>query len=416
MTKFLISLTFLFSSCSLFVGNFEQDILERNNITPIEPTSKTYCKKPSSLNLVSESKSSQTSFKNFLDNSKQDLSFVETAVLWSLLQINLRPDLSSPTAKLQIMLFHKGKEFYFNTYAKEDNYYPYFKALDSLLKKFRSQKSLLTLARYLDQEFHYPLLVSKEFELFLSSNRNFIAKHEQLKKAFIRGDETLQTGESLPRINFQNLIRKYKKKRDSQKYLSSNFLFKKETLNQHKSACNFDLELYSESIFLINKDITKANTFGYKKGKSVFLATSSQKINFKSPKGLQFTMNGNSNTRAPAMCSFTKDKGRTWLVSSQSRDPGQHIYHILEYNLPKDNDLGELDKLLKFSRHLFLKSPVRLVIESRRSSNQQLTELLKLNIPIYNAKKLGKIWGYHSDPKSSTFIVDNRRVGSLTCK
>jgi hypothetical protein len=416
MTKLLFIFLFFFSSCSLIVGNFEQDILEKNDITPLEPTSKTYCKKPSSFSLVSESKSSQNSFKRFLGSTKQDFTFVESAVLWSLLQVNLRPDLSSPTSKLQIMLFHRGKEFYLNTYSEKDNYYPYFKALDSLLKEFRSQKSLLTLARYLDQEFSDPLLVSKEFESFLSSNKTIISNHQKLRRAFIRGDETLQTGESLPRVNFQKMIKKYKRTNEKKKYLTSNFLFNKESINQPKSSCNFDLDLYSDSIFLINSDITRANTFGLKKGKSVFLATSSQKINFKSPNGLQFTINGNSNTRAPAMCSFTKDKNRTWLVSSQSRDPGQHIYHIMEYSLPKANDIEELNELLKFSRHLFLKSPVRLVIESRRSSKQQLAELLKLNIPIYNSKKLGKIWGYHSNPKNSTFIIDDRRVGSLTCK
>jgi hypothetical protein len=72
--------------------------------------------------------------------------------------------------------------------------------------------------------------------------------------------------------------------------------------------------------------------------------------------------------------------------------------------------------MLSFSRHQFLKNPVRLIIESRKSTHKQLNELLKLNVPIYNAKKLGKIWGLQSTPEYSKFLLDERQQGHLTCK
>ena len=103
------------------------------------------------------------------------------------------------------------------------------------------------------------------------------------------------------------------------------------------------------------------------------------------------------------------------LASSNSRDPGQHLYHLIEYGLQEMNEIQKLDGLLKFSRHLFLKNPIRLILESERSSANQLTELLKLNMPIYNSEKLGKIWGYLKVKKKQHFIIDNRRSGEISC-
>ena len=131
---------------------------------------------------------------------------------------------------------------------------------------------------------------------------------------------------------------------------------------------------------------------------------------------MQFTFKGQANSRAPGICSFQTKNSKTWIVSSDSRDPGQHIYHLLEYGLLDTQEPEKVDKLFRFSRHLFLKSPVRLVIESRRSTEEQMNELLKLNIPIYNSQKLGKMWGFQSGKSLSTFILDDRRIGSLTCK
>jgi hypothetical protein len=119
-----------------------------------------------------------------------------------------------------------------------------------------------------------------------------------------------------------------------------------------------------------------------------------------------------------AMCSFksqlNKDKS-ILLASSDSRDPGQHLYHLIEYGLHEINDIQKLDGLLKFSRHLFLKNPVRLILESERSSDSQLEQLLKLNMPIYNSQKLGKVWGYLRVKRKQNFIIDNRRNGDLSC-
>lgn len=108
------------------------------------------------------------------------------------------------------------------------------------------------------------------------------------------------------------------------------------------------------------------------------------------------------------------------FLASDSRDPGQHLYHLFKLNLEKVITTSDLDTLIKFSRHLFLTNPLRLIYESHRGSEKQLTELLKLNIPIYNANNLGNIIGLlidqKNEKKSHHFILDDRHEGHLSCQ
>jgi hypothetical protein len=107
---------------------------------------------------------------------------------------------------------------------------------------------------------------------------------------------------------------------------------------------------------------------------------------------------------------------KIWTVSNQSRDPGQHLFHLVRYGLPRSQSTEEVDRLLRHSRHLFLSDPVRLVIESGRSRDDQIENLLKLNLPIYNADKLGNIWAYTRFNEQDRFIIDDRNPGAFACK
>jgi hypothetical protein len=111
-----------------------------------------------------------------------------------------------------------------------------------------------------------------------------------------------------------------------------------------------------------------------------------------------------------------KDKNKIWAFSNQSRDPGQHLFHLVRYGLPSSQTTAEVDKLIRHSRHLFLSDPVRLIIESERSSDEQVENLLKLNLPIYNADKLGNIWAYTQFAEGNRFIIDDRNPGAFRCE
>ena len=413
-----INLLFLLSSCSYIVNNFDNDILKENSIDPIHPTQKTTCDIIQKNILISESAEAQNTFQSLVKEVTKSsyLSFIEQSVLWSLVQMNYRPDLSSPSAKLQVMLKNNGMTTYYNSYTTSGQGYPYIYLLEQLLKEYKSKKSIMSLAKIYDEKIKSNIIVNTELERFLAMNNDKIKSNKYLKARLMRGDETLRVGERLPKVNMTYLVRKYLKTKKSHRYKVRNFLFDTTSTTKKKLKCNFDMTLYNNSVFLIHSEKVTSNTWGIKKQNQVFFATSSQKLDGLKTIDRTILLRGNSNSRSPSMCiQENEKKEQVWLISSRSRDPGQHLHHLQQYGVADIDNLSELDTLLKFSRHQFLKDPVRLVIESRRSSDAQLSELLKLNIPIYNAKSLGKIWAYYENKKEFSFVLDERVPGYLEC-
>ena len=418
--KYSLLLLPLFFSCSYLVDSFENDFLAQNNIQPKETTEQTTCNIIQKNMLINESASSQETFNNILTeiSSRHFISFIDRLVLWSFAQINLRPDLNSPHAKLQILLNFNGKETYYNSFSQNKEDYSYFHLLESLLKKYKSRHTLKELASFFDQYNKLEFKVTSSFEAFLNENKLEISKSRDLRKFYIRGDETLKENEGITRVGIVNLVNQYNKSKHRSKENIQNFLFNFTDLKKVEPFCNFDMNLYKDSIFLINEKKVQSHTFGMHFQGNTFMAVSSQNIESIESYKSTPVFKGQSNVRAASLCSFRdktqKDK-RLWLVSANSRHPGQHLYHLVEYGIEDTLKLQSLDNMLRFSRHLFLKNPVRLIIESRRSNKGQIKELLKLDIPIYNSKKLGQIWGFYQGPKEHSFLLDARRQGSIDC-
>lgn len=417
-------LLFCFSSCSIFIENYEKDIFEEHGISPRKEINEVQCKEKSNFSIISENYFSQMNFEKLLsslDNSHQ-LNFIDKIILWSLMQINLRPDLSSPSAKLQFLIFHQGKTGYLNSYTEHNDLYPYLKALETLSLELKSNYSLKRLALLLDQNLKRGPLVTKAFETFLVKKKNFIQQQPSLKKIYIRGDETLKENERIPILNFTQIVNLYYKNiinPKSSSYQLSDFLFTYKPNTDTQLRCNFDMDLYKKSLFLISDLNVQSHIFGLRDGENIFMAESSQDNTTNAFIPKTFLFKGSSNIRSASLCTFdleNSNRNQLWLFSSESRDPGQHLFHLLQYDVQNIKSPKELTAMLNFSRHLFLKNPVRLVIESRRSSHAQLSELLKLNVPIYNAKKLGKVWGLYSNEKRSDYILDERQQGHITCR
>lgn len=416
---FILSMT-LFSSCSFFLQNMDKDILSENQVTPLDTTLKRSCDIIQKRILMNDNEQSQKSFNLFVTklSKKIRLSFIDKSVLWSLLQMNLRPDLSSPSAKMQVFLNINNKEKYFSSFTKSSHGYPYFFLLEGLLKEYKSKHTLKSLSLLYDKYFTYHLYVSHDLEVFLNENKNKILKSKLLKRHYIRGDDPLRENERLNRVKITPLVNNYLKTKRSFKYKISNHLFSYNKESTFIPQCNFDMSLYKDSVFLIHEHKVKSHTFGLKNNTNVFLATSNQNIEKLKPLHKTTLFQGVSNTRSASMCSFRnkfKSNNTLWLASSNSRDPGQHLFNVMEYGLNTINTIKELDNMLLFPRHQFLKDPTRLIIESRRSSAGQLEQLLKLNIPIYNSKKVGKILGYMSNTQKASFVLDAREQGHLEC-
>jgi len=417
----LITIPLLITGCAGFINNIDDDLLNQNAIPYKKTVQKvTYCvdKKKNEIQLINDNKKSQQNYKQFIKHIEKEtkLNFIEKTVLWSLIQMNTRPDLSSPSAKLHFFLKYRGESFYFNYLSKKEDTFPYLYGLNSLIKKFKTKHNLYQLAQMIDQFYSNQIYVTPELEAFLQKHLGQLNAHKS-KNYYIRGDESLKTDERIPKQKLVPLISKFYKT-NSKDYKVNDYLFSYKRNNSVKAMCNYDLGLYSSSIYLIHDKFVESNIFGIKDKKNAFLGSSTQNIQtIDFIKGTLF-FKGKSEHRSAAMCSFEfpyDNQKNLWMVSTKSRDPGQHLYHLMEYGLQNVNSTEQLDKMLRFSRHLFLKTPIRLTLESQRSSSKQLDELLKLNIPLYNADKLGKIWGYHQSKNEQQFIIDDRRDGSLSC-
>lgn len=417
----LITLS-LAQSCAFFVNTFDQNRLAHDLITYRPGDKKLYCEKSQDqFQLVNSNKEIQESFRKFLLLARREtpLKYVDKAALWALIQMNLRPDLASPTSKLQALI-KTGKNFdYLHYYSKRDGAFPYLMGLEDILKRYNSRHSLLALANLADKLFPDVYTVGPNFEAFLEENKEKIARNPFFKRTYMRADETLKENEKIQRAKIAPLVKVYLKNKKSSSYETSQSLFTyKGQVNAITANCNYDMRLYSNSIYLIHKDFIKSHLFGYKSEEGSFLASASQRLDSLEPVGQSIFFKGASQTRSPAFCAFDFPGSQNkdlWMVSSESRDPGQHIYHLMEYGLDEARGLKGISELIGFSRHLFLEDPTRLVFESNRSSEDQLERLLKLNLPVYNARKLGNIWAMHDGGADSGFVIDDRTDGEITC-
>lgn len=417
----LVLILLLFSSCSYLIKTYEEDAIKNTGVSPLDETEVTYCKEKSPYILINDNELSQKTFSNYILNleKKRIISFADKVVLWSFMQMNLRPHQSSPTAKLQMLIKYNGEEKYFNSYSEGPNSYPYLNLLSHILKTYKSQYSLKELAVIYERDIPRDMKVSRTLANFLEENQKSIANDPTLKTVYLRGDETLREKEGLPFLSIRKVVDMYLKSKSQTKYEIKNILFSNFQKNSSfVPRCSFDMNLYKDSLFLISEKKVEAHTFGMKAEENFFMAASSQSLDEFSSLSGTLSFKGESNIRSASICTYQKrlkPNETVWLISSGSRDPGQHLYHLQEYGLDQIENLENFDQLLRFSRHLFLKNPVRLVIESRRSQEDQIQELLKLDIPIYNAKKLGKIWGLYQNNKESSFLLDVREEGHIEC-
>jgi hypothetical protein len=416
MLKFLV--LFLLCSCSYFIAKIDTPLVqERRKITEISQK-KTYCRLDQKFN-VQLVGCDDTSQKAYLDlvSSLGQVDFLDQFALWSLLQMTSRPDQSSPTSRFQLLFHTNGQSHYFDFFSEvQEDQYPYLYGIEWVLKKFGKKHRLEHYAALMDKHLGRKLKVSKSFEDFLVKNLEGIKANPELYAYYFRGSQILQENETAPPIKYSEIIKSYRAAEKGEKIIVNTYLTPFSTAKGQSGSCNYDFNLYDNSIFLIDKVIPVTNLFGLSQEGSAFMASSSQKIEkylslFKSP-----LFKGDSKVRSSAVCIIENESNRIWAFSNQSRDPGQHLFHLVRYGLPKSKSTPEVDRLIRHSRHLFLSDPVRLIIESNRSREDQVENLLKLNLPIYNAEKLGNIWSYTSFAEKSRFIIDDRNIGAFTCQ
>jgi hypothetical protein len=414
----IISFLFLISSCSFFITRIEKPIQKDPKILAREPEEKNFCplSNKTHFQLVGSSNNSQVVYSK-LHHSLPDLDFLDHFALWSLLQLSIRPDQSSGTSRLQVLINVGEKTHYFDFFSEsQEIQYPYLFGIEWVLRKFGKKKSLESYASLLAQYTAGKLKIGKDFESFLLKNLASIKADRELAPYYFRGNDVLKEGETSPTLNYAKILKLFRQSEKKHKIIVNTSLTPFMTSTGLSGSCNYDFNLYDNSIFLIDRVIPVANLFGLATSKGSFLASSSQKMdNMVSLHGLPL-FKGESKVRSSAVCMIENSGNKIWTYSNLSRDPGQHLFHLVRYGLPRSESINEVDRLLGHSRHLFLSDPVRLIIESQRSSSEQIENLLKLNLPIYSSDKLGNIWAYAEFPEGRRFIIDGRNPGAYLCE
>ena len=419
MHKILI-LLFLVSGCALFIKSIDTPITDERAYRKKLPVVESFCPTEAEFpfQLVGTNDQAQQVYKSFrAQPAIKKLDHLDHFALWSLLQLSIRPDQSSPTSRLQVLIDNLGKGQYYDFFSENpDDQYPYLYGIEWILKKFGKKTRLETYVRLLETEMKERMKVGDNLEHFLTANIEGLKANVELSPFFLRGTEVLKEDESMPKLDLGKVVAHYRSKEKIQKIIVNTTLNSFVGENSSKGSCNYDFNLYNNSIFLIDNVIPDANLFGLSDKSFSFMASSSQKFEkVESLLGLPL-IKGVSRIRSSAVCVIENDNGKIWTFSNKSRDPGQHLFQLMRYGLARAESTTDVDKLIRHSRYLFLYDPTRLIIESNRSRSTQIENLLKLNIPIYNAEKLGNIWAYTSFQKKSRFVIDDRNDGHYLCE
>jgi len=386
------------------------------------PSAVTYCKGPSlkGVQLVGSNPPAQKSFQEFLTGlaDPELLDFREKALVWALLQMNLRPDLASPTARLQfVWRSSSGQSSYRDFLAKDDatESFPFLWGLHHFITGHPKKRPLLWYARLIDQKFQGTLVAGKTLEERLRLVEKGIAANPKLRRHFFRGDELVQESERLARLPFTQVVQQWEKSKSAQVRENSKLYSYRKT-PQLDVSCNYDFSLYDNSIFLIDREDNQGHFFGITQGNEAFFAAASQATDGTKELFDVALLAGSSKVRSNAICLIETSQGLIWLAANQSRDPGQHVYHLFRYGILKAETPADIERLIGRSRHMFLSDPLRLIIESRRSHHGQLQELLKLSVPIYHADAIGNVWAWANFSKAGgQFFIDDRNPGALFC-
>ncbi|MFT6069353.1 MAG: hypothetical protein ACJAT2_003595 [Bacteriovoracaceae bacterium] len=429
-TKLIISLLVIsISSCTSFIEKLTED---KTPLRPLEDKP-TYCTEDvKQLSVLGRDKGGVKLFEKLLGSLpiERRLNKTEKIVVWSLIQMNLRPDLATPSARFQILLDSgKGIQYWDFKDATLERDFPrlappmtFLYGLETILKTYSPRSSLRSLARLIDTYLSKKIPISEELAFFIGRNKEKLLENKVFEKSYFKAKEQLRFGETLSKLSFTNIISQYYKykKQASSEIKISNELYSLDidtsSLGKEKedAFCNVDLGKYSTNkneISIDNRD--RHHPFGLRfNQKSFFLGiTSIATSNFRPLFNTYLIDSSQDETIAP-LCYRESQDGVHAYLSFKGRDPGQHLFNLFQFKIHSTSIASELDQFLDHPRHLLLKKPIRILYESDRGNENSLNNFLKKDVPVYHSSSLGEVWLYN--PKNG-FILDKRGRAHLSC-
>jgi hypothetical protein len=400
MIKFFF--LFLFFSCSAFKP--EEDLRNQEGYLLEESKKINYCQS-NKFQLIGASSFAVKTFGKYLKKEK-NLSSYEKFSLWALFQMNIHPDSSSPQSKLQIFVWDKQNLSYFEYDGNDLDSTPFLDGLSDFLIRTKQKKSLMDLAEILDKDFNFPVPIGSELAEFLRDNREKIQKDPNFKLAYFKANHLITEKETLPHLNFKELLKKR-----TNKIIFTPTLFSDSYMDTSIN-CNKNLSIMKEFI----GQSGYSNHFAIKDNQTVILGLSSLTPDSEKSFGETFIFSKKNTNYRPILCSLKKGDSFLLFSSGKGKGPGQLLYHLLETDLETKTSLEDLDNELNNLRYITLRSPKRVVLEARRPSKDGLTKFLNSPLPVYSVPSLGNLWGYASLKNGDGFIKDSRNESYLFCE
>lgn len=399
-----------FISCSSYINYLKkEEISHIHEIDKNKEKSDLYCslKGRPKYNIIHESNFGKKEFVGILKSLQKmgkTYSITELGLLYTLYNSFVRPDATNWNSRLQFFVHQNGKSYYYDFHNQKNNFQNSIYTFKKLNLSTFNLKKLLTLA-----SIHFPrkFTVQKKFSAYLERNQSKLLTY-QLKKYFRLG-KPLQKGET-----FYESPKNYFLKKVKSSIQKEAPLFK--VSNTKKVHCNFDSKLYDSGIFIIHKSTINENLYAIvqNNGNYIMIATSADNL-IKAHHNL-----GQSTIIVPKfnipLCSYSDKEKSIISMAYQSRDSGQLLYHLNQYQYYKANSLNQLIDYTSYARHLFLTNPSRMLYESKRGSAQELNHFLSLNFPVYHSKVIGLVQSVAKFPATpATFVEDDRSKSSQSC-
>lgn len=402
---------FVLCSCTYLM---EERPLSFENLPLKDNDQLNYCPTSPDQSIVSSNPYASEIFRQFLKNKQ--LGFIEKAVMWSLFQLNIRPDASSVHSGLQIIYKINNETFYWNFktkhHQKPEGTFIY--ALGELLERHQSRYRLQDLAKILDRELPKTIPIGPAFSNFLSQNNDQLKKYDPFQKTYFKAAQVINARESIPKLMLHDLIRSHPITTKNH-YQKIDYMF--ESKNNPSLKCSFDINAYEHSIFIVSpQKVARHNIFGLTENqKNTFLAVSHYHPQLE-PYRDSYLFQGGPAGHQSAVCHYKTAEHEIHLLSGQGRDPGQFIYQFFQNNLEALQRAKDIDQISRQARVLKLYSPDRIVTESHRARGPFLQGLLRSNRPIYHASNLGELTFWLRTNQSHGFITDSRSPTIPLCQ
>lgn len=337
------------------------------------------------------------------------LNSIEKGLLWVLLHLDLRPDLLSPNASLQLVLVIKDKKIEYFDYTSPEISLPLFiKTIDDSLK-LHSGSDLIKLASLIDDRILKTLPIDEELAAFLKKHQREIAKNEDWENIYMRGTQIIKKHERINKNSYKTLITQSRQKNYSTlKRRELPFSF---TASNNQLNCNVDLNLYKNEIYPTEQTENSPLFISYISPSISIFAVAGKKLETpltSDPFGKNF-FKGFPYNRPTPLCIIDQEGLKSLVLSTRGRDPAQFLMQILKPfindGLPYTNE--NLHAKQKQARRLYLPGNKLTLIESKRVErlNKNSSDYAKL----IHAENLGELIFYQKEnDQTGTIYFDDR--------